>query len=120
MVLSFAATDDAPWLGVGVFTVAQHLRAVHEDVLHPSGILLWAIERGMVLNFRGIEHHYIGEIARLERASLAKLEVRSGQRSQTANGFLKGDDLLVAHVFPKQPREVAIDARMAARFEEHD
>ena len=50
--------------------IAQHRRAVDEDVLHPHRILVRFLKSSAVGDGLGIEHHHIGEVIRLQPAAV--------------------------------------------------
>ena len=50
--------------------IAQHRRAVNEDVLHPHRILVRFFKGGSIGDGLGIEHHHIGEKIFLQPSAL--------------------------------------------------
>src|SRR3989449_9963858 len=64
------AAHDTAGFRTGMLAVFEHLRPVHEDVDHPGGILVRLLKRGVVLDLGRIENDDVGEVPRLQQASL--------------------------------------------------
>src|SRR5207247_1638446 len=109
--------DDAAGRGARVFSIAEDLDAVDEDVKDARGETMRVLVRRGVLDAAGIEHDDVREMAGLGRAPLADLQVFRRQRGQAPDRLGERDHLLVAHVFSEEPREVSVRPRMGPRLE---
>src|SRR6187549_1732963 len=65
--------------GPRVLALVQYLYPVYKHVHHAGGVLLRFFERGVVLDFRGVENRQVGKIAGLQQPALSNLQVGGGQ-----------------------------------------
>src|SRR5207302_5546514 len=66
----------------GVLAVFQHLHAIHEDMLHPDGVLVRFLERGAVRDDGRIENNHVGEHSFFHESTMVEAEIRRGQSAQ--------------------------------------
>ena len=98
--------------GAGVLTVLEHLHTVHKDMQHAGGILVRFVIRRVVLNPDRIENDDVRKITRLQRATTVEFEICCRQSAQSSNGLFERNNFLIANIFAKQAREIAVGARM--------
>ena len=63
-----------------MFSVLEDLLPIDKYVDHSSGILVWRLERGMVLNFGRVEDDDVGEISWFQQTPSIQFQVRSWKR----------------------------------------
>ena len=100
-----------------MLAVFQHLRAIHENMLHSDRILMRFLEYRAIADRRRIENHHIGEHSLLHETTMVQPEIRRGQAAQFPNRIRQSQHFLFPDIFPEHAREIAVGPRMAIRFE---
>src|SRR6266540_2974040 len=106
------AAHDPTRLGAGVDAVLEHGHTVYEDVKHAGRVLVRLLISSVVLDFVGVEHDNIREVAGPQRGTPIELQRLGRKRGQSSDRFFEGNNLPVADVFSEQSSEVAVSARM--------
>ncbi len=103
---------------LGRLAILECKHAVHDHLRNARRVLMRLGVRGVVLDFRRVEHDDVGEVTCLEAAAVAQVQDRGRLSRHAMDRVLKRDKLLVSHVAPEHPSEVAVGARMRSALQE--
>src|SRR5688572_14388877 len=102
-----------PWLCAGVLAILEHLRSVHEHVLHSDGILVRLFEGRLVGDRFRIEDDNVSEHSFLKQPALIETKVLSRQAGHLPDCLFQRDHLFFTDILSQDAREISVGAWVA-------
>jgi len=100
----------------GVLAIFDHVHAVHKNVFHANGILVWLLEGGAIGDCCRIKQDDISKHTFFQKSAMIEPKICRRERAQASNRFRQRDHFFVAHKPSQHPREISVGARMRIRF----
>lgn len=104
--------EEASGAGVGGLTVADHRHSIHKDMVHPMGQLVGLVKGGGLADGGRIEDHQIGVEPFHHQSTVRDPDPLSHSPTGLAYRLFQGEDALIPHVSPQDPRIGPVRPRM--------
>ena len=88
-----------------MLAAVDHERPVDEHGFDARRVTVRAVVGRAVGDAGRVEDHDVGEIALLQPAAAAELQILGGQGGKAPDGLLQRDNFLLADVTPEHPRK---------------